>query len=157
MNKTGEREDGKGDEMESGQDFREPFIIAGEASEAGEPSDRALDHLAFGQQDEAAFVGWALDQNKLNSLRSGILDGLLTGVAFSSEDDFNLTAGDPLHPFDQFRNLRMNGTSPQASCALAGVTYAASKWPSVSTARCTLRPRPVRIIQCSPLNISRKS
>jgi len=46
-----------------------------------------------------------------------------------------------LHPFGQFRNLRTNGTSPQASCSLAGVRYAANKWPSVSTARCTLRPR----------------
>ena len=119
----------------------------GESAKAGEPGNAALHDPAFGQQDEAAFVGWALDQNKVDALRGGVRDGLLARAAFISEGDFNLTARDPLHPFGQFRNLRTNGTSPQASCSLAGVRYAANKWPSVSTARCTMYPAPTLLIK----------
>lgn len=50
-----EHEAGNGEKRESGQDFRHPFIVAGEAAEARQPGGTALDHPTAGQQHEATF------------------------------------------------------------------------------------------------------
>ena len=49
-----EREVGEGDEVQAGEGLGQSLIVAGEAAEAGEPAEGALNDPSPGQEHEAA-------------------------------------------------------------------------------------------------------
>ena len=125
----------KGRDMEAGQCFRQPFVVAGQASKTGDSSETALDHPATRQQDKAFLSQGQLDRLQLWAVFGRVVSGLFTGVALSNKG----------HLLDRragfFLNLLANSATWARSCSSAGVTKKASTWPSVSTARWTLLPR----------------
>ena len=70
--------------VEGGELIWQALVITGEAAEPCSPGKGSLHHPALGEQDKAAFGFLQFNHNQFNSFSSGLLGGILAGVALGS-------------------------------------------------------------------------
>ena len=128
-----EQQDNEGDKVQSGEPSGQALVVAGEAVEAGHPTDRTFHHPASRQQNEAALGFRQADDIQGNAVRSSGFGSPFSGVALIHKGEFDGSAGCILH------GLARAATAERSS-AFAGVTCSAGRWPGVSTVRCSLEP-----------------
>jgi len=119
--------------MAAGDGFRQTFVVAGEAAEAGHPAEAALDDPASRQQGEAALGLGVLDDFEADAVGLGVAGRLVPGVALVDERERDGVTGDLLDGLGQFGD-------PDPILRVGRVTTSASRWPRVSTARRTFEP-----------------
>lgn len=98
---AGEHDAGEGGEVESGGRRAERLVVAGEAAEARQPAERALDHPAPGQEDEAAFRVVRLAHLQRDAARRRRALGRVAGVTRVDVGQLAVRAGRRLHRLGQ--------------------------------------------------------
>jgi len=88
-----EHETGEGDEMQAGKGLGQALVVAGEATEAGQPGEAALHDPAPGQQDEALLGLGEFDHLEADALGRCLLGGVLTPVALIDVPQLDAVAG----------------------------------------------------------------
>ena len=119
--------------MKSCECFGISLIVFDEAPEAGRRCECSFDDPASWQEDEAAFGLGQFDDLKCNAVFGRGIGGTLTGMTLidpGSSTASSVTA---------WTVRASRSTSPRSS-ALAGVTWSASRCPSVSTAMWIFEP-----------------
>jgi hypothetical protein len=97
MNQLVQHETGKGQKMQPGEPGRQALMIAGEPAKAGCPGKAALDDPAAGQEDEAVFGFWELDDFQLDAVRLSGCGGLVAGVPLVDVGQAHALPSDCLH------------------------------------------------------------
>ena len=128
-----EKEGGEGEPMEGSEGLREAFVVAGEAAEAGCPGKGAFDDPAAREEDETAFGFGEFDHVEADGVGGGGARGSFASVALIHVGQLHGLSGGRLDCLGQCADLG-------AFLLVGGRTVSASKWPSVSTAICTLQP-----------------
>ena len=79
--------------MKPGEGFRQAFVIAGEAAEAGHPAEGALHDPPSGQEDEAALGLGSSDDIEGDAVGGRGFGGPLAGVSLVDIGEFHSLAG----------------------------------------------------------------
>ena len=107
MNKIGEHQDSKGQEMQAFESVGQAFIIAGQSTKTRHPTKRPLNDPATRQEDESVLGIRQLDDDQANAVFGGGLFGLVSGIALVNKDDFDVLVR---HALDLLRQLTNLGT-----------------------------------------------
>src|SRR5262245_42296919 len=105
LDKAFQHENGKGQEMQASQGFRQPFVVASQSAAASSPGKAALNDPTAGQQDKAQLGFWELDDFQLNAMLGRILGWLVAGVALVDKSQFYRLTGEGLNLLGQLLNL----------------------------------------------------
>ena len=132
-NKAREQDDREGQEMQASEGAGQPLVIANQTPKTGRPGEAALHDPALWQQHESALGGGQLDDLQPDAMGVRRLGWLRAGVALVDKGDLDHRAGRLPHLLGQLRNLR-------AILLVDWGANKASRWPSISTAICTLLP-----------------
>jgi virginiamycin B lyase len=93
LDEAGERE-----EVQPRQDGRQALVVAGEAAEAAQPGEAALDHPAAGQAREAALGRGQLDDRRVDAVGGGIWAWLDAHPAAGAARRYSLDRPRPAPP-----------------------------------------------------------
>ncbi len=122
-----QHEAGEGHEVQTADGLGQPFIVAHQAAEARLPGEAALHDPAPGQQHEAPARLGVCDDLQAEALRLGVGRRLRPGIALIDVGQL------PVAPVTAW-TVAASASTCARSCAVAGVTWSASRWPRVSTA-----------------------
>lgn len=117
INKASEYQDRESQEVQTGQGFRQAFVIKRQPPEAGGPSEAALDHPAAGQQDKAFLGVWKFDHFQLDSVYGGGLGRRLARIALIDIAQFDRVTGHLLHLLRQSCTMASNTPAFSQRCA----------------------------------------
>ena len=92
--------------MQTRQGFRQPLIIASQASKPSRPSKSPFHDPAAGPQDKAPLGFGQLDDFQANPVPLSRLSGGLAGIALIHVREFNVMAGHLLEGLSQDFHLR---------------------------------------------------
>ena len=128
-----EQEVDDGDEVKAGEGAGISLVVLHQAAKAGRPGKGPLDHPASPQQHEATLGVRQINHPQLDAMCFCSVSGLRAGIALVDMGQANALAGRDLHG-------PARPTTSTRSSVLVGVTCSASRWFTMSTARCTLGP-----------------
>ena len=124
----------EGDDVEARECCCVALVILDQPATACGPGEGSFDDPASGQQNKPALCLWQFDDVQSDALSRGGRGGGIASVALIDIGEADAVAGCILDISSETADRSTIATS-------ASVTCRASRWPSVSTAICTLDPR----------------
>src|SRR5262245_909839 len=99
------QDDGKGQEMQASQSFRQTLIVTSKTTETSQPAETALNHPTTGQEDKPFAGSVQLDDFKLNAMCGGVSGRFVTGVTLVDKGNFDLVPCHSLYLLGELLDL----------------------------------------------------